>query len=222
MAKLSKANARLYCGTTERVAKLAPVVGVNPSNDPVYLSDVYPGLFAFFASTNGNDRFGIIEIETTLLDASNFLPCEWFLEQTSRQKAKNAREQHRRLESYRKTLDKHHDKWRDSLQKVGVCLYDGFIPKKMIRRITVYDPSSNPTITEAIINARISLAEYKASFPRNLALTRWLTGGSVTVEDWLGDALLETPKDEREELSERLQNKFGLDIFYHEPPPKGG
>ncbi|HLJ94673.1 MAG TPA: hypothetical protein VKU02_15915 [Gemmataceae bacterium] len=221
MVKLSRANARLYCGTTERVAKLAPVVGVNPTNEPVYLSDVYPGLFAFFESTNGNDRFGIIEIETTLLDKSNFLPCEWFLEQSSRQKAKNAREQHRRLESYRKVREKYQEKWRESLQKVGVCLYDGFIPKKAIRRITVYDPASNPTITSAIINARISLADYKPCFPRNQALTRWLTGGSVTVEDWLGDDLLETPKDEREELSERLQNKFGLDIFYHEPPAKG-
>src|SRR5260370_39222556 len=114
MAKLSKANARLYCGTTERVAKLAPIVGVNPSNDPVYLSDVYPGLFAFFASTNGNDRFGIIEIETTLLDKSNFLPCEWFLEQYEPQKAKNAREQHRRLESSHQVLEKYHDEWRDA------------------------------------------------------------------------------------------------------------
>src|SRR5947208_197051 len=176
MAKLSKANARLYCGTTERVAKLAPVVGVNPTSEPVYLSDVYPGLFAFFASTNGSDRFGIIEVETSFLDSSNFLPCEWFLEQSSRQKAKNAREQHRRLESYRKALDKYHDKWRESLQKVGVCIYDGYIPKKTIRRITVYDPSSNPTITNAIVNARISVADYKSTFQRNQALTRWLTG----------------------------------------------
>jgi hypothetical protein len=221
MAKLSKANARLYCGTTERIAKLAPVVGVNPTNEPVYLSDVYPGLFAFFASTNGSDRFGIIEIETSFLESSNFLPCEWFLEQSSRQKAKNAREQHRRLDSYRKVLDKYHDKWRESLQKVGVCLYDGYIAKKTIRRITVYDPSSNPTITNAIVNARISLADYKSCFQRNQALTRWLTGGSVTVEDWLGDDLLETAKDEREELADRLQNKFGLDIFYHEAPAKG-
>jgi hypothetical protein len=221
MAKLSKANARLYCGTTERIAKLAPVVGVNPTNEPVYLSDVYPGLFAFFASTNGNDRFGIIEIETSFLDSSNFLPCEWYLEQSARPKAKTARDQHRRLESYRRALEKHHDKWRDSLNRVGVCIYDGFIAKKTIRRITVYDPSSNPTITNAIINARISMAEYKDAFHRNHALTRWLTGGSVTVEDWLGEDLLETPKEEREELAERLQNKFGLDIFYHEPPPKG-
>lgn len=221
MAKLSKANARLYCGTTERIAKLAPVVGVNPANEPVYLSDVYPGLFAFFASTNGNDRFGIIEIETSFLDSNNFLPCEWYLEQSARPKAKTGRDQHRRLESYRKLVEKYHDKWRDSLNKLGVCIYDGFIAKKTIRRITVYDPSSNPTITDAIINARISLAEYKNSFHRNQALTRWLTGGSVTVEDWLGEELLETPKEERETLAERLQNKFGLDIFYHEPPPKG-
>src|SRR5438876_3120536 len=220
MVKLSKVNARLYCGTTEKIAKLAPVVGVNPSNEPVYLSAVYPGLFAFFASTNGSDRFGFIEIETSFLESRNFLPCEWYLEQSSRQRPKNARELQRRLESYRKSLDKYHDKWRESLQKVGVCVYDGFIPRKTIRRITVYDPSSNPTITEAIVNARISLADYKSSFDRNQAVTRWLTGGSVTVEEWLGDDLIETPKDEREGLAERLQNKFGLDIFYHEPPPK--
>ena len=189
MAKLSKANARLYCGTTERIAKLAPVVGVNPTNEPVYLSDVYPGLFAFFASTNGNDRFGILEIETSFLDSSNFLPCEWYLEQSARAKAKTAKDEHRRLESYRKVLEKYHDKWRDSLNRLGVCIYDGFIAKKTIRRITVYDPASNPTITNAIVNARISMSEYKNSFHRNQALTRWLTGGSVTVEDWLGEDL---------------------------------
>ena len=83
------------------------------------------------------------------------------------------------------------------------------------------NPGSLATITEAIVNARISLADYKSSFDRNQAVTRWLTGGSVTVEEWLGDDLIETPKDEREGLAERLQNKFGLDIFYHEPPPKG-
>ena len=76
MARLSKDNARLYFGTTERIAKLAPVVGINPTSESVYLSNVYPGLFAFFASTNGSDRFGIIEVETTFLDSSNFLPRE--------------------------------------------------------------------------------------------------------------------------------------------------
>src|SRR5260370_23357077 len=182
MAKLSKANARLYCGTIERVVKLAPFVGVNPGSEPVYLSDVYPGLFAFFASTNGSDRFGIIEIETEFLDSSNFLTCEWFLEQSSRQKSKSAKELHRRLESYRKVLEKYHDKWRESLQKVGVCLYDGYIAKKTIRRITVYDPASNPTITNAIVNARISFAVYKSYFHRNQPGTRWLTARPATAE----------------------------------------
>jgi hypothetical protein len=221
MARLSKDLATLYCGTSERIAKLAPVVGLNPTNKPVYLTNVYPGLFAFFATTNDHERFGILEIDTSQLEAANFLPCEWFLEQTSRQKARTGREQHRRLESYRKTLDRHKAKWRDSLQRVGVCLYDGFVSKKSIRRITVYDPSSNPTITDAIVNAQVSLSDYKRHFRRNRSVTRWLAGESVTVEDWLGDDLLETSKEEREQLAERLQNKFGLDIFYYEPPPKG-
>jgi len=221
MAKPTKAPARLYCGTTERTAKLAPVVGVNPADDPVYLSDVYPGLFAFFASTNDHDRFGILEIDLTFLDDANFLPCEWYLEQTARQKARTSKEQHKRLDSFRKNLDKYKAKWKDSLQKTGVCVYDGFIPKKAIRRITIFDPVSNQTITDAIVGASISPSNYKKSFDRNRSVTRWLTGESVTVEDWLGDHLIETPKEEREQLAERLQNKSGLDIFYHEPPPKG-
>ena len=50
-----------------------------------------------------------------------------------------------------------------------------------------------------------------------------MTEGGFLGHVWirLGDDLIETPKDEREELAERLQNKFGLDIFYHEPPAKG-
>src|SRR5205807_3114825 len=100
MAKISSRSGNLYCGTSERIAKLAPREGLNPTNKPVYLTNVYPGVFAFFASTNDNDRFGILEIDVGLLDPSNFLPCEWYLDQTSRQKAKTGREQHRRLEGY--------------------------------------------------------------------------------------------------------------------------
>src|SRR5437660_7810493 len=221
MAKSNSHTRSLYCGTSERIAKLAPRVGLNPNLKPVYLTDVYPGVFAFFASTNDNDRFGVLEIDLSVLDPSNFLPCEWYLEQTSRQKAKNAKEQHKRLDAYRKTLERHKAKWKDSLQRIGVCVYDGFIAKKAIRRITIYDPASNPTITDAIVNAHVSLADYKKFSNRNKAVTRWLAGETVTVEDWLGESFLDTPKEERELLAERLRNKLGLDIFYHEPPAKG-
>jgi hypothetical protein len=221
MAKLKKDYSSLYCGITERVAKLAPVVGVNPNRDPVYLSDIYPGLLAFFASTKGNDRFGIIEVDTSFLDATNFLPSEWYLDQMSRQKVKTAREHTRRLESYRKNLHKYRSKWRDSLQKTGVVVYDGFVSKKAIRRISIYDPASNPTITNTVISARIGLSEYKKHRREYVNLTHWLMGEPVSVEEWLGENWMEVPKEEREVLAEQLQNKVGLDIFYHEPPGKG-
>jgi hypothetical protein len=221
MGKQKKESTSLYCGTTERIAKLAPVHGLNPQHDPVYLSDVYPGLLAFYASTNDQDRFGIVEVDLTHLDPANFLPCEWYLDATARQKAKSSREHHRRLESFRKNLDKYQSKWKDSLQKIGICVFDGFIPKKAIRRITIYDPASNATITDAIVNSTLGLAAYRNGYNRYLAITRWLVGESVTVEDWLGEEILKTPKDEKEALAESLQNKLGLDIFYMETPPKG-
>ncbi len=221
MAKGSREPVSLYVGTTERIAKLAPVVGLNPAGNAVYLTDVYPGVLAFFASTGDSERLGILEINTTDFDPDNFLPCEWFLEQTSRQKSRNGRGHHKRLDGFRKSLDKHQAKWKDSLKTIGICLYDGFVSKKAIRKITIYDPASNKTISDAIVDSQISLADYKTRHHRYRAVTRWLTGESVTVEEWLGDDLNETPKDEREQLAERLQNKLGLDIFYQEAPSKG-
>jgi hypothetical protein len=221
MAKQKSDHLSLYCGTTERIAKQAPVAALSVANSPVYLTDVYPGLLAFFASTSANERFGILEVDTSVLDSSNFLPCEWYLEQISRQRAKTERELHKRLEMYRKNLEKYDAKWKDSLQKIGICVYDGYIPKKAIRKITIYDPASNPTITQAIVSCRISLSDYKKHFARYKALTRWLVGESVSVDDWLGDDVLTVSKEEKELLAEQLQNKAGLDIFYYEPPPKG-
>jgi hypothetical protein len=221
MAKVSKEFPTLYCGTTERIAKLAPVVGLNPSHKPAYLTTVYPGLFAFYATTDGNDRFGVIEVDLAVLDPLNLLPCEWYLEQTSRQRARTSREMNKRLEAYRHTLEKHKAKWKESLQKIGVCVYDGFIPKKAIRRITIYDPTSNPVITRAIVDSHLSLSDYKQHHDRYRVLTRWLLGQSISVEEWLGDDYADTPKEERELLAERLQDKSGLDVFYHEPPGKG-
>ena len=221
MGKQKKESTSLYCGTTERIAKLAPVHGLNPQHDPVYLTDVYPGLLAFYASTNDQERFGVVEVDLSHLDPVNFMPCEWYLDATARVKAKNSREHHRRLDTFRKNLDKYQAKWKDSLQKIGICVFAGFIPKKAIRRITIYDPASNPIITDAIVGSTLSLAAYRNGFNRYLAITRWLVGESVSVEDWLGDDIAKTPKDEKEALAESLQNKLGLDIFYMETPPKG-
>jgi hypothetical protein len=221
MARLKKDYASLYCGTTERVAKLAPVVGLNPDREPVYLSNVYPGLLAFYASTRDNERFGLIEVATSVLDAADFLPAEWYLQQASHKRSKTNREHHRRLEAYRRNLDKYRAKWKDSLQKLGICVYDGFVARKAIRRITVYDPASNPVVTQGIVDMRLTFPDYRKHFNRYQAITRWLAGESITAEDWLGEDYLTTPKDEREQLSEQLQNKSGLDVFFHEPPAKG-
>lgn len=222
MAKpVTKPHPKLYCGTTERIAKVAPVAGLSPNAGPIYLTDVYAGLLAFYASTSSTERLGIIEVDLTLLDQANFLPSEWYLEQTSRQRGKTEREQQKRREVLRKTLEKQAAKWKKSQQEIGVVVYDASIPKKAVTRITVYDPSSNPVITEAVIGQRISLSDYKRNYERSRALTRWLMGEEVTVDDWLGDDINAVTKEEKQRLAEWLQNKSGLDIFYHEPLTRG-
>ena len=223
MGKQKKEITSLYCGTTERIAKLGPVHGLNPQHEPVYLTDVYPGLLAFYASTNDQERFGIVEVDLTNLDPANFMPCEWYLDATARVKAKNSREHHRRLDTFRKTLDKYQAKWKDSLQKIGICVFAGFIPKKAIRRITIYDPASNPTITDAIVGSTLGsdgLSEQLQPLPGH-HIAGWLGRALPWKLLGLGDDITKTPKDEKEALTESLQNKLGLDIFYMETPPKG-
>jgi hypothetical protein len=224
MAKPSpgRNHPRLYLGTTERIAKQAPVLGLQPSVGRIYISEVYPGILAFYGSTDSRDRFGIVELDANYLDAANFLPSEWYLEQTAPKKARSEKEQAKRLEQFRKTLDKHAGKGKKSLQDIGVCVYDAPIPRKAISRITIYDPSSNPVITEALLSQQISLTEHKKALPRNRALTRWLAGDEVTAEEWLGKEMDNLTKDERQKVAEWLQNKSGLDIFFYEPSVRGG
>ena len=208
---------KLYLGTTERIAKAAPVAGINLGKDSIYLTEVYPGYFAFYASTNSTDRYGIVEIDVSFLDPQAFLPSEWYLEQRSRKHGKNAAERNKILNAYRKNLERYQGKWRDSLKQLGACVYADPISKKAVRRVSIYDPAYNPIITGAIVNTRLSLSEHRANLKRNRALTRWLMGEEIALEDWLGHSGEEMDKKEKEKLIESLQSKWGLDLFYHGP-----
>jgi hypothetical protein len=207
----------LYLGTTERVAKSAPVVGIPLERDPIYLTDVYPGYFAFYASTNSTDRYGIVEIDVGLLDPAAFMPSEWYLEQRSRRHGKTAAERNKILNGYRKTLERYQGKWKDSLKQLGACVYADPISKKAIRRVSIYDPAYNSVISSAIASTRLSLAEHRPNLKRNRALTRWLMGEEITIEDWLGHSGEDMEKKDKERLIELLQSKWGLDLFYHGP-----
>lgn len=92
---------RLYHGTTEAVARAALAQGLaprsltqakgnwdkHPSNPhAVYLTTAYAGYFAACASDDGN-KWGLVEIETDLLDVARLVPDEDWLEQVSRTQA---------------------------------------------------------------------------------------------------------------------------------------
>jgi hypothetical protein len=216
MTKPSNDHEFLYFGTTERIAKQAPVMGLLVDDDPLYLSDVYPGYFAFYASTNPEERFGIVELSMADLQPDEFLPCEWYLEQLAKREARAGKGRSKGLDWYRKNLDRHQKHWKASLRGIGVCTYQRSIPKKAVRRVMIYDPQSNPVITKTIVEARISLDEHRSSYARNHALTRWLLTADVSPEDWLGVRAI-ADKDERDKLAETLQSKWGLDVFYNGP-----
>ncbi len=219
MTRRAGIPATLYHGTTERIAKQAPVFGLSAATGPIYLTDVYPGYFAFYASTKEDDRWGILEIDLALLEQGLFVPSEWLLEQTVGRPAKSESARTKRLDSFRKNLDRYHRKWKESLRSIGSCAYLGPVPKKAIRRVTIYDPHSNPMITTAVISTRLTLAEHKQNYARHRAVTRWLLGEDVTPQEWAGVKQELTTAD-KEKLAESLQSKWGLDVFFFSPPPK--
>ena len=53
------------------------------------------------------------------------------------------------------------------------------------------------------------------------AVTRWLLGNEISVDEWLGKDADDVTKEEKQRLAEWLQNKSGLDIFYYEPVTRG-
>jgi len=211
---------RLYHGTSEQLAKLAPHQGIAPydvkedadadrtfsdtKHDLVYLSDVYPGQMAY-AHSNSKERWGIIEIDVSALDLSLLLPAEDALS-TPVRKPKDPR---RRI--FRSKM-----RWDRSVATCGLCVYNGTIPANAVRRVAIYNPFSNWLVTKSVLHIRLNKGvHHTKNLQHNRTITRWLTAEGVTSEDWLGNKYAVTPPKEKEEVMTALLERSGLDIFYH-------
>jgi len=200
----------LYVGTTETIAKSAPVKGIEP---PVVLSDVYPGYFAFWASTC-HQRWGILEVDIENLMPDHLAPFNGYTEKRSRRKKLTEEEINQRRDLHLEKAWEQRNKWQESLEACGVVLYFMQIPPHAINKVTTYDAfgkGANSFVTESCIKHNpweISAPDHRAAYAFNEALTQWLTCSEVAQAKALSNGV------KAERADEHLQNRLGLDLYY--------
>lgn len=204
----------LYHGTTEMLAKMAPVAGLKPysvphnENEPAFssekegtitLTNVYGAYQAFMSSDpKRGERWAIMEINLTRLRTDNL---------SAHELAKGAG----------KTKG---NTWHRSLESVGLCVYKGQIPAKAISKVWIYNPASNWMITRSVLRIALGPAHYSADQKQLAIINRWLTGEFVTLDEWLAEQKAPFTKEQAEQLNDPWNNRSGLDLFYHGIPEK--
>lgn len=232
MSKKGKTTRRLYHGTTEAVAKNAPVKGLKPYEvssldngkmraigastlSGVSLTDAYAGFMAFDTCTS-RERWGLVEINPDELDESLFVPHELFLLEKSKKKIDSVQDHLKLVTDYRAKLTANHKSWKESLSSMGLCVYQGDIPVKAITKITIYDWKTNWFVTREVFNVNMASKHHKMQVDRHKLMTRWLMCEAIEPSEWVSD-YAKLKSVEREPISASIINKSGLDIYYQQP-----
>lgn len=194
----------IYHGTSATIAQLSQSDGLAPRiqtgvdsnwkehpshSELVYLTTVYAGYFA--ANASDDDHWGIVEIDTELLDCDAMRPDEDFLEQASSKEETQAiaeemsdevlptLDMQGRIEWFKDNIDFFDHLWEESVRRLGTCSHVGLIPPAAITRISIFDPKSNQRLSWASLDPQISLLNYKILNQKYMNITRELMGDPV-------------------------------------------
>lgn len=223
---INKNVSKIYHATNEHIAKEACVKGLLPYDVPLYengtprnvvassvesisLTSVYPAVLAFDL-VGFKERWGIIEIDISLLEENMFAPHELFLQENV--KFTSEEDQVNNSSRLRQEASKKRKKWKNSLESCGFCLYTKEIPLKAITKVSIYDPCSNWVMTKAMLN--FNIANHESNFNRHQMASKWLLGSHLVGSQWVGSTFSRMPYSEQSKITSVLQNKNGLDIYY--------
>lgn len=236
---------KLYHGTTEEVARKALKEGIKPriatgksnwkhtvESNPsmVYLTAAYAPFFGMQAARAFVDEepekdfsFGLIEIDTELLDQRWLMPDEDFIEQATRSqthsiiKGKNMKQ---RTEWVRNNIHAFHQHWETSVNGLGNCGYKGIIPPSAITRVSVVQYSPNREVIWAI-DPCITTVNYRLVGEKYRELTRWFFKEALSIEKWAELTHLnifadidDFAKQAKEHWEKILSNQSGIEIIY--------
>ena len=234
---------KLYHGTTETIARKALKEGLLPRNmtgsegnwedNPssshlVYLTEVYAAYFGFCARTDG-ENIGIVEVETDLLNEQSMRPDEDFLEQVNRMGSKLPKLLQKELNKcssmeertawFKIHLGLFKEFWKNSVEGLGNAAHYGSILPKAITKVAIFDPKTNPLIFQTAMDPTISILNFRFMADKYRAVTSWLMGNEVTVQEFYGQVgslmIASDPSfsDQMEKAQKLLQNRSGLEVI---------
>jgi hypothetical protein len=208
---------KLYHGTTEEVVRkvmkegLRPRIATGKSNwdhtaashpSMVYLTSVYAPYYGMCAIRDTKllptvgvirppktgTRFGIVEIDTDLLEDRWFRPDEDFIEQVARtdsrlQKLIRGKTLNERTAWVRNNIDVFSHAWKLSVNNMGTCAYKGTIlPSAITKVVTV--GLSRPEMEHEAMEPLICIDNFRFCHPKYEMITKWFMGEKVSVEDY--------------------------------------
>jgi hypothetical protein len=205
---------KLYHGTARNVARRVFRSGLRPRSmtgrsnweqtvescpDAVYLTRVYGPYFSRQAAAGGSWESAIIEVDTDHLLDYKFTPDEDFLAHITGDNDKVAKQDPALARKFkgldacgRSSYFRHHlfdyqHAWMASLDSMGNCAYHGIIPPAAISRVAYYN--ARPTVRLSammMLDPCIHPLNYMVMRGKYEALTRWVFGDPVALNDILG------------------------------------
>jgi hypothetical protein len=205
---------KLYHGTTGEVVRRILREGIKPRNftrtpgnweqtvgsnaNIVYMTKAYAPYFAYCAQPEGlktiKQEWGVVEVETDLLDKHSMLPDEDYLEQATRDfqglpewmlRELDGLDMKARTEWFRDRLVAFQKLYLSSLLGIGAACYLGVVPPEAITRATIFHPSEeNRVVVTAALDPCITIMNYRIVGEKYRALTRWFIGERLTLEEF--------------------------------------
>ena len=240
----------LYHGTTEAVARLALKEGLKPRSelgidgnwdhtvtsnpDNVYLTSAYAAYFAYSATPNnekvGDTKWGIVVVDTDLLDPDSMMPDEDWLEQVTRnstvpnddlydelREAGELKDAGDRMKArtlwYREHLWAYGHLWEESINGLGTAAYSGVIEPDAITQVSIFDPKLNHFIGSMAIDPMISVLNFKFCGDKYRALHEWLLGRDVDPERLVMAPWPLLPPEQQKAIQEAVSDRSALETI---------
>lgn len=237
---------KLYHGTSEKIARQALTRGLkpradtgvdttwpeNPSRaDMVYFTSAYALSFAMMASEK-DENWGIVEVDTDLMEEPLFHPDEDFLEQATRQRTDlidPTWSMEVRTRAYQAELECYQPHWKLSVENLGNCCYLGQVVPAEITRVAIFDPEKAPVFTMMAADPQISLINFMLlGKTKYRAVMDWLFGNIVSLvafdptfaigqfPEGYPEALVESIQERKKQMQAALDDRSAIEILLPE------
>lgn len=152
-------------------------------HDMVYLTSAYAPFFAMCANAGGDPL--VLEIDTDILDKTNFYPDEDIISQSiSQNEKKPLKEVHKQV---REHLTAYQQYWQLSLEKIGNCCYRGIIPPAAITRYVTWNVKKQISISMMAMDPTITPINFLLLKGKYVGLIEWLFGDRSDIPTDLPD-----------------------------------